>query len=197
MKNKIIIYPTDTVWGIGASIDNLELHNQIHAIKGTSYDKPVSIMLDTVERFKRWVDLDEQILSLDTAESLFNFEVTLGIELNLLKVNIPNHITCNSNIVGLRVSSNLEVSKMIGAIGGAITSTSLNLSGESPIIDFENARRFYEDKKENNPEVELFVPSSPYKLSGNSSTFIKFNQSGFSILREGKYHQQISSKLKL
>jgi len=51
-KGKIILYPTDTIWGIGCDATNSKAVQRIYKLKGRSENKGMIVLLDSVENLK-------------------------------------------------------------------------------------------------------------------------------------------------
>jgi L-threonylcarbamoyladenylate synthase len=126
-KNGIVIYPTETVYGIGANIFSNVALEKVFAIKKRDKDKPVSVavsdlgvMEDLVyigEKEKRFIDM------------FLPGPVTVVLK---KKEKVPDILTSGSELVGIRFSAHETTIKLIQLAGVPITSTSANISGEAP-----------------------------------------------------------------
>ncbi|HHT55361.1 MAG TPA: threonylcarbamoyl-AMP synthase, partial [Acholeplasma sp.] len=65
--NKIIIFPTDTVYGIGASLYDLDNINKIYEIKGRSFDKQLPVLCSSIEQIESFAVIDNNVLKLAKA----------------------------------------------------------------------------------------------------------------------------------
>ena len=196
-KFEIYIYPTDTLWGIGSSIFDELAHKQVAQMKGASDRKPLSVMLPSIEDVGKFVKY-EKYFELEIMEQLFRNEVTLAFPKIDFKQDIPSYIAPESNSIGVRVASRKTVSDLIKNAGGAITTTSLNKSGEPPITDQESAFKFYNELRKNYSNVYFHAMEEEQILSGEGSTFILIKPSGgIEILREGSRVDQIREILGL
>ena len=54
-KGKVILYPTDTIWGIGCDATNIKAVKRIYKIKGRVESKTMILLLDSVESLKNYV----------------------------------------------------------------------------------------------------------------------------------------------
>ena len=126
-KNGIVIYPTETVYGIGANIFSNIALEKIFKIKKRDKDKPVSVavsdfsmMEDLVyicEKEKRFIDM------------FLPGPVTIVLK---RKEKIPDILTSGSELIGIRFPAHDTTIKLIRLAGVPITSTSANISGEAP-----------------------------------------------------------------
>ncbi len=125
-KNGIVIYPTETVYGIGANIFSNVALEKIFAIKKREKDKPLSVavsdfrmMEDLVyigEKEKRFIDM------------FLPGPVTVVLK---KKIKVPDILTSGSELVGIRFPAHETTIKLIQLAGVPITSTSANISGEA------------------------------------------------------------------
>ncbi|MFA4956298.1 MAG: L-threonylcarbamoyladenylate synthase [Candidatus Methanoperedens sp.] len=126
-NNGIVIYPTETVYGIGANIFSDIALEKVFAIKKRDKDKPVSVavsdfgmMEDLVyigEKEKRFIDM------------FLPGPVTIILK---KKEKVPDILTSGSELVGIRFPAHETTIKLIQLAGVPITSTSANISGEAP-----------------------------------------------------------------
>lgn len=126
-KNGIVIYPTETVYGIGANIFSNIALEKVFKIKKRDKDKPVSVavsdfgmMEDLVyigEKEKRFIDM------------FLPGPVTIILK---KKEKVPDILTSGSQLLGIRFPAHETTIKLIQLAGVPITSTSANISGEAP-----------------------------------------------------------------
>ena len=126
-NNGIVIYPTETVYGIGANIFSNTALEKVFAIKKRDKDKPVSV---AVSDFKMMEDL----VYIGKNERLFIEKFLPGPVTVVLKKKdlVPDMLTSGSELVGIRFPAHETTIKLIQLAGVPITSTSANFSGEAP-----------------------------------------------------------------
>ncbi len=191
-NESVFIYPTDTVWGIGASIYSQSAQKTIASIKRTSDDKPLSIMFTDVTVLYNSFNFPD-VMSLSWLRNYFKLESTLAIPLKIAKISIPSWITGKSELVSVRCLEHPEL-KIIGeTLKAPFITTSLNLTGEPPIVNYQDAKQF---QLAYAPDAEFFGDSS-HNLSGRSSTIVFFRANGFEIIREGSKVEEIRKHLSL
>ena len=119
----VVLYPTDTVYGLGANIfDNLAVR-RVFDIKQRSYLKPLSILVSDVDA----IDLVAKV-SLSQKEVISNY-LPGPYTFILKKQNIvPRVVTSGSAFVGVRVPDNAIACRLASIF--PITTTSANLSDE-------------------------------------------------------------------
>jgi L-threonylcarbamoyladenylate synthase len=119
----IIIYPTETVYGIGGSILDERVIKKIFEIKGRSSSMPISAAVSSFEMIEEigLIDEDERTL----IEELLPGPVTVLVKKSS---SVPDILTSGSPLLGIRFPDHHMALKIIEATG-PITSTSANKSG--------------------------------------------------------------------
>lgn len=126
-KKGIVIYPTETVYGIGANIFSEDALKKVFVVKKRDTDKPISV---AVSDFKMMDDL----AYIGDKERRFIDKLLPGPVTVLLrkKKKVPDVLTSGSELVGIRYPDHEITIKLIELAGVPITSTSANISGEAP-----------------------------------------------------------------
>jgi len=170
----VILYPTDTVWGLGCDATNETAVAKINEIKGRSADKSFIILVDNDSKVQSYVTEVP-----DVAYDLIEYaENPLTIIFSGAK-NLAQNVINADGSVGIRVVKHEFCTPLIQRFRKPITSTSANLSGEpSPAFydeihpDILAAVDYVVDW-----EQELRTPKKP-------STIMKLGPSGqFSFIR--------------
>ena len=168
-KGKIIIYPTDTVYGIGCSIYSKNI-NKIFDIKKRS-NKPLSVAFHDLETLKGYVVMGVE------QEKFIKENLLKAYTFILKKKNkIPDEITFGEK-VGTRIPNNKIVKELIKNSFPIIT-TSVNISGEPPAASVDEIP----DEIKNNKDVSLIIDSGKCKI-GKPSVVVDLTQFPFKVLR--------------
>jgi len=121
----IILYPTDTIWGLGCDPDNSEAIKRIFKIKKRNDVKGLIILVDTIDRVSNYIykipDMASEIISLS------NKPITIVYE---DAVNLAPELISPDGSIGIRVSKEPFSNNLIRRYNKAIVSTSANISGE-------------------------------------------------------------------
>ena len=190
-NESVFIYPTDTVWGIGASIYSQSAQKNIASIKKTSEDKPLSIMFTDIKALYNSFNFPD-FMSLSWLRNYFKFESTLIIPTKIAKILIPTWITGKSGFVSIRCLEHTELKMISEKIAAPFITTSLNLTGDEPIVNFKDAKEFQETYA---PNAE-FIGDISHNLSGRSSTIVIYKMNQFEIVRVGLKIEEIKKHLK-
>lgn len=171
----IILYPTDTVWGLGCDATDADAVAKIYALKRSENKKSMLVLCGTADMVVRYVDkapaIAFEVMELATtpltailpgaarvAENLIPEEGTLG-------VRIPDHEFCR---------------RMLRAFGRPVVSTSANVSGEATPAGLQEVAREIVDG------VDFVVdPRFEGKPTRKASSIIAFGEGGeVKIIRE-------------
>lgn len=168
---KTILYPTDTVYGIGANIFDVEAVKSVYKIKNRPLNKPLSVCVSKIDDIHKiaYLNNDAQYMLKDIFPGPFT------IILNK-KENVPPILTSGSQKVGIRIPDNkicMEISRKF-----PITTTSANISGQ-PVLESVN-----QILEQLNEEIDLVLDSGICR-HGTHSTVIDMTVSPPKILREG------------
>jgi L-threonylcarbamoyladenylate synthase len=123
----IIIYPTDTLYGLGADALSDEAVAKIYAIKGRDPHKPIHAIVDSLEMAERYAHLNGTARVL--AKNFLPGPLTLILK---KKTGIDTGIAKGIATFGIRIPDNAFCIALARAYGAPITTTSANMSGMQP-----------------------------------------------------------------
>ncbi len=172
IKGKIVCFPTDTVYGVGALVDDIEAIDKIYQLKNRDYSKPLAVLTATY-------DISQYVKGV-------NVEIN-----NIMKKYWPGALTCifykNENIdrkitagfetIGLRMPA-LPIALKILNHFGLMATTSINLSGDKPINNLEEIISHFGEQID-------YIVIDKATLSNVSSTVIDVTKTPFTIIRQG------------
>jgi L-threonylcarbamoyladenylate synthase len=125
-KGGIILYPTDTIWGIGCDATNPAAVDQIFRIKKRSDYKSLLVLLDDPERLSVYVK--------EIPEIAWEIIKVSNQPLTIIYpggINLAPNIIHSDGSVGIRITGDKFCKELIRQLGRPIISTSANVSGES------------------------------------------------------------------
>ena len=146
----VILYPTDTVYGLGANIFDDAAVKRVFEIKQRSFLKPLSILVSNV----RAINLVAKV-SLSQKEVINNYlpgPYTFILEKSQI---VPRTVTSGSSFVGVRVPDNQIACRLASLF--PITTTSANLS------DGEVLSNPHDILEQLNFDVDLVIDAGPVK----------------------------------
>ncbi|MDR3226148.1 MAG: threonylcarbamoyl-AMP synthase [Prevotellaceae bacterium] len=121
----IILYPTDTVWGIGCDATNAAAVEKIYKLKQRNDSKSMLVLVDNADRISRYV---KQIPNI--ASDLIELTTTPLTIIYPQAVNLAPNLIADDKTIGIRVVNHQFCQQLIFALNRPIVSTSANISGE-------------------------------------------------------------------
>ena len=168
----IVVYPTETVYGIGCAPMLPDAAKKICVIKGRA-DKPLPLACSDVEAAEKIVEFNPAAKRL--AKKFWPGPLMLVLP---AKIEYSVWVTHGAKTLGVRVPGS-EVSRELARLsGGVIVSTSANKAGEEPARTASDAARILEE------EVDLILDGGPTP-SGVPSTVLDLSGEHLWILRQG------------
>jgi len=123
-RGETIIYPTDTVWGMGCDATNEDAVSKIFAIKKRNESKSLVILVNGLEMLKNYIENAPkevfEILATSERPTTIIYDNPIGLAKNAI---------AKDNTVAIRIVKNNFCLKLIEAFGKPIVSTSANISG--------------------------------------------------------------------
>lgn len=174
-KGGVILYPTDTIWGIGCDATNAEAVKRVYEIKKRSDSKAMLVLVDNAVKVDFYVDGAPEV-AFDLIE-LTNKPLTIIYD---GAKNLAPNLMAEDGSVGIRVTSEEFSNQLCYRFRKAIVSTSANVSGEpSPAT-------FGEISDEIKQAVDYIVQSRQQEnKASQSSSIIKLGKGGqVKVIRE-------------
>lgn len=171
----IILYPTDTVWGLGCDASNAAAVERIYKLKQSENKKSMLVLCASANMIVRYVNkapgIAFETMELSTSPLTLILPGASGLAENL----IPEEGT-----LGVRVPDHAFCQLMLRGLGKPIVSTSANISGEQTPIKLQDV------SKEVVEGVDFVVnPRFEGKPTRKSSSIIAFGEGGeVKVIRE-------------
>ena len=177
-KGQVIVYPTDTLYGLGADATSTKAVDTLYSLKSRE-NSPVSVLLSS----------NHQLFEMATALS--------NKAIELIKAFLPGALTiiCRSDYgfapqlisqkgtVGFRVPGDTISRGIPELFGKPITTSSVNPAGMIPASSPSEVEAYYAN------QIDLMIDIGPINPS-RGSTVIDLSSSPFKILREGEISRQ-------
>ncbi len=172
---KLVIFPTETVYGIGANALDSKAVDDIFIAKGRANDNPLIVH---IADFDMLDDLVKEITPLE--QKLMDSFMPGPFTLILKKKDIiPNNVSANLDTVGIRMPANKIAHDLIKASGVPIAAPSANISSRPSGTNIEDI------KDEFNNKVDIIIDGGKTSV-GLESTVVKVIDDIPTILRPGK-----------
>jgi L-threonylcarbamoyladenylate synthase len=173
-KGGTILYPTDTIWGIGCDATNPKAIQKVYDLKQRSERKSLIILLHRIEDLSKYVKLVP-----DQAIELMN---QMDRPLTIIyrnAINLPKNLIAEDGSIAIRIVKDDFCTALVSAFGKPIVSTSANISGESNPLMFSQV-----SEKIKNGVAYTLDYNRDQMNSIKASTIVKFNDNGaFEVVR--------------
>lgn len=173
-KGKILLYPTDTIWGIGCDATSSKAIQRIFKLKGRSEEKGMIVLLDSPEKLKDYLKKVPPI----AYDLISNSRSPLTIVYPGAK-NLAKNIIAKDGTIAIRIVGGRYSGELIKRFGKPIVSTSANFSSQPTALTFDQI-----DEGIKNGVDHVVSVFQDKVRSVKASTIIKLNDDGtFLILR--------------
>lgn len=158
-----LLYPTDTIWGIGCDATNVEAINKIFEIKKRDLNKSMIILVDSAKRLQDLVDVPEiawDLIDLSEKPMTLIYDNPKGL---------PKELLAEDGSIGIRLVDDLFLKKIISKMNKPLVSTSANFSGEKSPMKFADISKEIIEAvdfvaEENRDKVSEFSGSSIIRI---------------------------------
>lgn len=171
----VILYPTDTVWGIGCDATNPEAVAKVYAIKNREDSKSLVLLASDMDMICRYVrevpEMAVQLVEVNDKPMTIIYPGAVAGENGCMKANrhvLAYNTVAEDGTVGIRIPMMDFCQQLVAKLGRPIVSTSANISGEP------TPKKFAEISEEIKSAVGYIVdPSLEKGSTGQSSSIIK------------------------
>ena len=171
-----IVFPTDTVYGLGVSALNPYSIERLFKIKKRPEGKPIPIIVKNIRMAKELAYIDKRIEK--ALLEVWPGQVTVILEKRSI---VPDILTAGQKTVGLRIPNNYFTQYLMEYLNEPITATSANLSNQTPLISSMEVIKIFE-KTYPSPDLILdageLSPSPPSTILDLTSSQPKITRIG-------------------
>jgi L-threonylcarbamoyladenylate synthase len=173
LQNKqILLYPTDTVWGLGCDATCAEAVAKIFELKNREESKSLVILVSSIEMLNSYIEtIPEKVIHMITASekpTTIIYNNPTGLSFNTV---------ASDNTIAIRIPSHDYCLDLINLFGKPIVSTSANVSGEP------TPKSFSEISQPILEGVDYIVNLERDKITDKSSTILKLIGEDIEVIR--------------
>jgi len=173
-KGQTILYPTDTVWGLGCDATNSIAVAKVYDIKKREESKSLILLVDSFKMLSKYVesipDKVKETLEKSTRPTTIIYKNPIGIASNCI---------ASDNTVAIRIVKDEFCKKLIQKFGKPIVSTSANISKE------DTPKSFSEISKTILHSVDYIVNLQQDKIADTSSRILRITDDNeVEVIRE-------------
>jgi len=174
----VVIFPTDTVWGIGVSIERLDGVKRLYDLKGREKNKPTAVLVADLDMAQSLGVIDSKVIAL--ANKFWPGDLTIIVK---AKETVTAPIKNQTGTVGLRQPDHPVTLALLKKLGTGIVAASANFAGQSAPVKKELIDQVLLDKVD-------------YLVSGESggklpSTVLDTTSQPYKIIREGAIKKKL------
>lgn len=173
-RGGVILYPTDTVWGIGCDATNPEAVAKVYAIKNREDSKSLVLLASDMDMICRYVkevpEMAIQLVEVNDKPMTIIYPGAVVGEKGSAQSNhvLAYNVVAEDGTVGIRVPMMEFCQQLVSRFGRPIVSTSANISGQA------TPKKFSEISDDIKSAVDLTVdPTLEMGATGKSSSIIK------------------------
>jgi L-threonylcarbamoyladenylate synthase len=174
-RGDVIVFPTETVYGLGADALNPAAVEKVFQLKGRNPDTPIPIIVADQAMLK---DLVEEIppIARKLMERFWPGPLTLVLP---AVPGTPKQLLNRTGGIGVRISSEAIATQLARELGRPLTATSANLSGQQAAFTIEQAHNYFDG------EIEIFLDGGklPSKIG---SSVVEVIDGRIKIIRAGE-----------
>jgi len=170
-----ILYPTDTIWGIGCDATNSRAVEKIYKLKQRTESKSLIVLLDSIEKLHLYVEKVPEI----TFDLLSSINTPLTIIYSNAR-NLAKNVIASDMTIAIRIAREPFCQELIKSFKKPIVSTSANFSNEPTALTFNKI------PKEISTKVDYVVNLYQDRLNQTKpSTIIRLYESGeYDVIRK-------------
>ena len=170
-----LLYPTDTVWGIGCDATNTMAVGKVFHIKNRTAAKSLIVLIDSIDKLELYVEKVPDI----TADLLASISNPVTIIYSNARRLAPN-VIAGDGTIAIRIVKDAFCVELIRQFGKPIVSTSANIAGYDPPAVFSHIA------KEIKASVDYIASyKQDYYSLSKPSTIIRLREDGmYTIIRE-------------
>ena len=171
----VIVFPTETLYGLGADALNDAAVEKVFQLKGRDPRNPIPVLVADQEMLHALVTKVPT-----TAQKLMERYWPGPLTLVLPgRKNIPKPLCNPTGGVGVRISSQPIATLLVNGLSRPLTATSANPSGKEPARTLQESKTYFAHR------VELFVDGGTL-TSKSGSTVVEAMEDSIKIIREGE-----------
>ncbi|MDD2943611.1 MAG: L-threonylcarbamoyladenylate synthase [bacterium] len=185
--DELIAYPTETFWALGCNPCSEVAVQKLFMFKGRAQEKGIPLIISSSSLLADWEIVETEAVRQAREKLVISFwpgSLTMVLDPGArARTTFAPGVVSSDGSIAVRVSPNEYAREVAQAIGGAITSTSLNISGERPVSSVVEAERLF-------PEIAVLdvghkVEDAEARESKRPSTIVDVRSLPFKVLRVG------------
>ena len=138
-KGGVVAFPTETVMGLGVVYNDRRAYDRLNKVKERPEDKPYTLMVKNVKEIAKYAVIDEA-----TQRVIDSFMPgSLTILVKVKKNSVPSYVTHNTDVIGIRVPTNIEARILLDMVSIPLLVPSANKSGSKPALNSDEVEQIF------------------------------------------------------
>jgi L-threonylcarbamoyladenylate synthase len=163
-EGKILIHPTEGVWGLGCDASNINACNKISLLKKRSENKNFILLAPSIS-FALDFSAALEASQIEFLESVWPGHVTVIMQAN---DSLSLSIKAIDNKIAIRVSNHLPIKNLLNIFNGLMVSTSANISNFPTLNSLDEVKKIFDD-----PDVAVYAHDNGDALKPSSIIDLK------------------------
>ena len=173
-RGDVIVFPTETLYGLGADALNSEAVEKVFQLKGRDSRNPIPVLVAGPEMLRSLVS-EIPPLAQKLMDRFWPGPLTLVLP---AREDVPKPLQNASAGIAVRISSQPIATQLLKTLGRPLTATSANPSGKEPARTLQEGKRYFSGK------VNVFLDGGRL-TSKSGSTVVEVAEAAIEIIREG------------
>ncbi len=193
LNGQTLVFPTETSYGLGCDATNLEAVEKIFKIKGRKNDKPLLVVVPSVDMAKKYLVWNENLDKI--ASKYWPGAVTVVGECKSIKAKVhkgeslANGVVSKENTVAVRVTAHPLLQSITEKLGRPLVATSANIADAGDVYDSKKIVEIFAEQK-NQPDIVLDYGTLEKHLP---TTIVSVVNNELKILRQGETRVKIKN----
>ena len=180
-ENGVIVFPTDTVYGLVCDATNQEAVQKLFRVKKRDLEKPIPVFVKNIEMAKQIAIINEKQESF--LKKVWPGKVTVILR---AKIDFSQGVLGKDKTIGLRIPNYAPLNALLNKINKPLSGTSANLAGEHSCLDINNLVAQFANEK---LQPDLIVDAGRLEVS-KPSTIVGLINNKLKILRQGEISKE-------
>ncbi len=172
-RGKVIVYPTDTIYGLGCLVNNKKAVERVYKIKKRDKNKPLLVLMSDMKMLKKYCDVSQE--QEEYLDKIWPGPVSVILK---YKNTILKNAAGDKDNIAVRLPKNDFLDRILIGVNMPLISTSLNISGQKNINNLESIENYFK-----NEQPDLIVDAGPLKRGKPSKLIDIININKIKILR--------------
>ena len=138
-KGGVVAFPTETVMGLGVVYNNRAAYDKLNKVKERPEDKPYTLMVKNVEEIVKYAVIDKATQRV--IDAFMPGSITILVRVR--KGSVPAYVTHNTDIIGIRVPTNIEARVLLDMASEPLLVPSANKSGSKPALNSDEVKQIF------------------------------------------------------